>query len=71
MKQNARTFIYGSFSSLREQQLVFLFGTLFSKARKVKFGFSISPAYVVLTYVSVAVRVSPNSACHFGSSCML
>jgi hypothetical protein len=53
MKQNARTFIHDSLSSLAEQQLLFLFSTLFGKARKLKFGFFASSITVVSEYAKV------------------
>jgi hypothetical protein len=54
MKQNARTFVHGSLSSFGEQQLLFLFGTLSAKKRKVKFGILLSSAYVVPESAAVA-----------------
>jgi hypothetical protein len=54
MTKNARTFVHGSLSSLGEQQLLFLFSTLFAKMRKAKFGILLSSAYVVPESAAVA-----------------
>jgi hypothetical protein len=70
MKQNARTFICGSLSSLGEQQLIFMFSKLSAKSRKVKLGILVSYAWFQCLQ-QLPVLVTPSNACHVSSQGML